>query len=176
MAARKSSLKSCLKSCLAGAAAGLSVMFAASVAQATCAAPHEQSALQARVLQSELMVAALSCGERARYNAFVRKYETALVDYGQDLKAFYTRTYGRHGERELGRLVTRLANDASQRSLNVSSRTFCADAVALFDQLSRGDAGDLQAVIADNPNATNHGVQACAQVAEQVDIQIKKSN
>ena len=153
-----------LKTIVLGGAFCLGVAGFTATANAMCAAPQEQAALEARVLQSELMVAALTCGERNRYNAFVRKFEEPLVVHGRSLKAFYARSYGQQGEAELGRLVTRLANDASQRSLTVSNTQFCADAVMRFDVMLGAEGAILDDT---NPNAADHGVTACSEVAEQ---------
>ena len=55
------------------------------------------SAVQTRKLQTELMVSALYCGQQARYNAFVRRFESELVVSGQKLKALFV---SRHGARQ----------------------------------------------------------------------------
>jgi hypothetical protein len=59
-------------------AAAATLIFAETAAAAgTCSLPNEQAAIDARVLQSELMVGALSCGHQSQYNAFVRLANTA---------------------------------------------------------------------------------------------------
>lgn len=99
--------------------------------------PVERMAVRARVVQSEMMVAALSCGLRSQYNAVVAEFETELVSHGQVLRSMFTRTYGAGGQIALDRFVTKLANDASMRS-NLARRAYCATAKRSFaDLLSR---------------------------------------
>ena len=156
-----------LKNIVMGAVVGMGVAGFSATAFAMCATPHEKSALEARVLQSELMVAALTCGERNRYNAFVRKFEQPLVTYGKDLKSFYARSYDGHGDAELSHLVTRLANNASKRSLSAATSEYCADAVARFDVMLSAPGAILGDTIKANPNAMDHGVVVCDELAEQ---------
>ncbi len=93
------------------------------------------SAVQTRKLQTELMVSALYCGQQARYNAFVRRFESELVVSGQKLKALFV---SRHGARQavpkLDTYLTRLANEESQRRLTLGNR-YCQDAKALFTEV-----------------------------------------
>ena len=66
------------------------------------------------------MVAALSCGAReyrSKYNDFVVRFRPALRRNGRTLRAIFKRTYGAHGRRQLDTYVTRLANEASVRSM-----------------------------------------------------------
>lgn len=81
---------------------------------------QEKEAIAFRHLQTELMVAALSCGRqdyRAKYNAFVVRYRPALRRNGRTLRAIFDRNYGKSGRRRLDAYVTRLANEASVRSM-----------------------------------------------------------
>lgn len=86
----------------------------------------EKEAIAFRHLQTEFMVAALSCGRadyRNKYNTFVIRYRPALRRNGRTLKAIFKRTYGRQGKRRLDAYVTRLANEASVRSMQTGG--FC---------------------------------------------------
>ncbi|MDX1485496.1 MAG: hypothetical protein R3229_13565 [Alphaproteobacteria bacterium] len=108
----------------------------------------EKEALAFRHLQTELMVAALSCGRkefRAKYNTFVIRYRPALRRNGNTLRAIFKRNYGRQGKRRLDAYVTRLANEASVRSMQQSG--FCEVARRKFDAVlgasSTATAGGL---------------------------------
>ena len=86
----------------------------------TCASPVEKAAFDSRVLQNELMVAALTCGETTRYNAFVTKFQPQLTEHGKTLKAYFARVYGKRGEHELNNFMTRIANAATMRRMQMS--------------------------------------------------------
>ena len=94
----------------------------------------EWDSLNIRHLQSELMVAALSCGLRPQYNAMVKRFEAELIDRGQDLKQLFRRTFGSASQRELDRFVTALANQSSTRSLSRGA-SYCAESAQLFDEI-----------------------------------------
>src|SRR3546814_8789210 len=84
------------------------------------------------MLQTELVVAALSCNERTRYNAFVNKFKGELGDLGKALKAFFNRAHGKDATRRLNAFVTELANEASQRTIAYQG-DFYGDAVQRFE-------------------------------------------
>jgi hypothetical protein len=125
-----------------------------------CASPSEEAALRARVVQSQLMVAALSCSQRSGYNAFVRKFERQLVRQGQALRFFFKRTYGKSAKDRLNRFVTSLANEASERSLGMGTQ-FCAEAAKLFVELKEISPREFQAFVARQQFAGAHGIEAC---------------
>ena len=85
----------------------------------TCALPAEQAALDTSVLQSELVVAALSCGANSQYNGFVQKFESELVALGAAFRNYFARIYGPNGEDRMDQTVTRLANIAEVRSMGL---------------------------------------------------------
>ena len=98
---------------------------------------REQAALDVRYLQTELMVAALSCGRpefHQHYNVFVTKFGNSLKQHGTILKSYFTRQYGSQGNNQMDRYVTRLANEASLRSMQQAS--FCQDSIALFQRVA----------------------------------------
>ena len=89
--------------------------------------------IEVRRLQTNLMVAALSCGARADYNDFILTHRPSLQKYGKAIRAEFRRRYGKSGSKRLNRFITRLANEASARS-NGDRDAFCANATALFSQ------------------------------------------
>lgn len=147
------------------AAAAVSVTLSASAAYgASCATPAEKVALETRVMQSDLMVAALACGEKARYNAFVKKFQPVLVDRGKTLQAYFRRMHGGAAKRRLNSFITQLANMSSQRSLEQAT-LFCAQAGDLFSQILAVEPNKLATFAALQPHATSHGVSYCDEQA-----------
>lgn len=100
--------------------------------------PKEREAINFRLLQTELMVAALSCGRndfKSKYNNFVVRFGPALRRNGRTLRAIFRRAYGHNGRRRLDTYVTRLANEASVRSME--NTRFCETAGRKLDVVMR---------------------------------------
>jgi hypothetical protein len=131
-------------------------------AAAFCARPAEHLALSSRVLQSEIMIAAFTCGEKARYNLVVSKFEPELVRHGSALRRLFERNYGPQAGRHLNRFVTALANDASFRSL-AGANEYCGRATALFDLLLAMTPSEFESFVSSDAFAERHGVRACGQ-------------
>lgn len=89
-------------------------------------------AIRIRALQTELMVAGLSCNGKKHYNHFVRDHRSELKEYAEALRGYFRRVYGSGGEMELNKFVTRLANEMSTRSMQ-SARDFCENARDQFE-------------------------------------------
>lgn len=111
-----------------------------SSAWAACYTPAEAQAVQVRILQSELMVAALACRDSnpelamiTKYNAFVNRHSTGLVSQNRVLERHFDRHYGAQGKRRMDALLTALANDASKRSM---TSDFCGSSASLFGAIS----------------------------------------
>jgi hypothetical protein len=125
-------------------------MFAAPVAEAAtrCATAKERTAMRVRVMQTELMVAALSCRAvpgrdfTGQYNAFVQRHGDRLVTHGRVLTSYFQTRYGEGYRKKLDAFITALANDASRRSMN--SATFCDESVQLFQEVGNVDRNGLE--------------------------------
>jgi len=143
------------------------VMLAVSPVQAgQCANRDARRALEVRVLQSELMVAALTCGQRQSYNAFVTSFKPFLKKQGANMRTFFVEQYGPSaGPGLLNRMVTRLANAASQRSLGQPNEQFCAQTAARFQSVLTADSQRLIQLARTSPTATDHGFKTCVEVA-----------
>jgi len=116
----------------AAALCAVAMLAAPSSGQARDGAPHPTvTAMQVRMLQTELMVAALSCEAKGQYNAFVRKFSGQLAENGRQLRTHFTKTYGPKAGRRLDSFVTRLANTASAISIR-NSQTFCPNLRAIL--------------------------------------------
>ncbi len=146
-----------------GAALLASGVLMAGVAEAAtiCAPPAAQTALQSRVLQTRLMVAALSCGQRGDYNDFVNRYQNELIIHGKALREFFRHSYGSRAKKRLNRFVTSLANEASAVSLEMGT-DYCAQSGKLFAELSGRDTRTFAQFAANQPFADDHGVEACS--------------
>src|SRR3546814_3141196 len=112
------------------------------------------------MLQTELVVAALSCNERTRYNAFVNKFKGELGDRGKALKAFFNRAHGKDATRRLNAFVTELANEASQRTIAYQG-DFCGDAVQRFEAVLKLQPAELSTFAAAQNTASLHGYEVC---------------
>lgn len=149
-----------------GRAAAIGVMLlssgAGSAVAAVCAKPPEREALDARVLQTELIVAALSCGESKRYKAFVGRFENELIKRAAVMKKFFARSHGGRANKELNQFVTSLANEASQRSLAEAGK-FCTNASQLFEEVLKVQPKDLVQFASARPSASSHGVPLCGE-------------
>lgn len=111
----------------------------------TCASPSEATAIKTALIQQELMVAALQCRETGAYNRFVIAYRGELQASDANLKAFFARRGGEHGEAGYDTFKTKAANlSALQQARN--TRAFCAGAHDLF-LAARNHQGSLMSFV-----------------------------
>jgi hypothetical protein len=149
-----------LKSIVTGLPLTLSIAAAPAFAGLEpCVSEQDERALNTRVLQTELMVAALSCNEQQRYNAFVTNYRGHLAEQGASLRAWFSRTYGSASSSELNAFVTKLANDASKRSLEAGS--YCAAAGALLAEVLATPADGFDGITQSAVIHGRHGFSRC---------------
>ncbi len=116
---------------LAGVAALMMLAPGIASAQQACVQPTEKTAFDIRALQSQLLVAALACGQHDDYNAFVRKNQAELATAFRNLAAHFRRTAGNQHQRQLDQYITELANSQSRVSIDRGS-FFCREQVPLF--------------------------------------------
>jgi hypothetical protein len=137
-------LKRAITACLAASLVATPI----ADAFARCVNGKERTAMHVRVMQTELMVAALSCRAvpgrdfTGHYNAFVKSHGERLVNHGQVLQSYFKERYGADFRRRLDAFITALANDASRRSMN--SATFCDESVQLFREVASLDRNGLE--------------------------------
>jgi hypothetical protein len=115
-------------------------------ALAQCATTQELQAMTMRALQSELMVAALSCGMKDNYNHFIDTNKLQLRNHGTMLRGYFQRHHGGKAEPELNAFVTQLANQASRMSLNQSDRLYCRQASLMFRMIQAQQATQLGSI------------------------------
>lgn len=125
----------------------------------TCVKLSEVEPLSARLFQTELMVAALTCQRRQDYNRVIAKLGGELAARGKALKSVFKRLYGKNAEQSLNRFVTRLANEASLRSLRTTG--YCDGANALFGQALNLKPHMLSGFVARQPFSNRHGLGVC---------------
>jgi hypothetical protein len=107
--------------------------------RARCAMPDEMAAVQAAAVQQELMVAALTCNEVSRFNAFQTGFGPDLRLSDARLAQMFRRLYGpRRGEAAYHAFKTKLANDSSMRSIR-NHPVYCQEAGAILDAALTAD-------------------------------------
>ncbi len=132
-----------VKSCM------VATVFAASfsvsgIAQAclSTVAPKHTLALSVRTLQSDMMVAALSCNERDHYNAFAIRFRPEIQKQGGALKSYFKSLHGQNATREINAYVTDLANYAAVRHAE-NRKSFCGGAASAFTALLGDPNSDI---------------------------------
>lgn len=149
---------------VAAFAAVAGISFQASATQ-LCATPSLEGHLSTRLLQTELMVAAIYCGSSAHYNSFVGAYGTQLVEAGDKLRGLFLSVYGsKQFPRAWDTFLTNLANEAAKRSYD--ERSFCARTDAMFTALDSGEVRDLMHFAEAMPFTDRHGLPACTTMAQ----------
>ena len=139
-------------------AVGLGLMLASTSLAAAgelCLNASEATAERVRLVQTELMVAALKCrADRSlaideKYNRFIAAYTPELIAQAAVLKDRFRRRFGAAYQVHLDRYITGLANLVSLRSLDRPG--FCQAAAAAADRLL--DAGDAAPATGDAARA-----------------------
>jgi hypothetical protein len=126
----------------------------------SCALQDEMMALNTRVLQSELVVAALNCHESSQYNAFVQRFQPQLVASGVAFRNYFNRLYGPYGEQVMDEMVTKLANIAVMRSWALGP-FYCPSEDSVFNSLLALDASQLANFAASRPYVLDHDILPC---------------
>lgn len=115
--------------------------------QQQCLTREEAVAVKARVLQTELMVATLSCtraiDQSGHYNSFIDRHGLELQRYNRVLQQHFVRLGAGNPQRRYDTFTTALANDASNRSM--ASQSFCEETVKQFSDVAdipRGKLGE----------------------------------
>ena len=93
----------------------------------------EQPVFDVEALKSEMMVLATACQDDAQYNAFIERYQPALLANEHALDGYFRREYGRRAQVEHDDYVTSLANAQSDAGLKQGT-DFCPRNAALFEQ------------------------------------------
>jgi hypothetical protein len=113
-------------------AAGL--LAAGSALAQQCAMPADKAAFDVTGLKSQLMVIALTCDVRDKYNAFVTKFRPQLQREDTALNSYFRRAFGRRATQQHDDYITSLANAQSQNGLQRGT-LFCSENVGMFDEV-----------------------------------------
>lgn len=125
-----------------------------------CVSNTEKLALDTRVLQTELLIGALSCGQGEQYNKFVTSFQPQLQEQGGNLIGLFQRIHGARGTDKLNEFVTNLANDASKRSQSIG-QGYCYFTWDIFYE-AFDTAPDSFAKLVDRPwIPVRHGYNSC---------------
>ena len=125
---------------------------------ASCVNSDDLFALGTAAIQQELMVAAFTCNDVARYNRFVVSHQSELIDSDSRLKAFFVHRGGQRGEAGYHTYKTELANAASLRSVRRAA-SFCAHANEEFDLAAQ--SANLSEFVGAQPIALGAAYRAC---------------
>jgi hypothetical protein len=135
--------------------AGPAVAAKKKAASPPCVKDKVLTAFQMRMLQTELVVGALSCKMTPRYNDFVNAYKPDLMTAHRALMKYFGR------ESKLEDYKSKTANESSQRSLaNITE--FCNYTSALYDKLLGPERVQLTSFVASEVWANHHGQNACS--------------
>lgn len=139
------------------------IVFSAHIVNAdmACALRNEKQALDIRAMQSHLMVAALSCGERNNYNKFIKEHSGELIQNGGYLKKYFKRNYKDNAEGQMNKFITALANESSKKSLDTNSDKFCAEANQMFSRVRTAKVSRVSDFAADKKFTSLHKVIQC---------------
>jgi hypothetical protein len=134
-----------------------------------CLTDEERAAIHVRMVQTELMVAALSCRRTmqgrdlpAQYNAFMRKHGEGLVNNSRLIQRYFAAQHGSDWGQKLDAFITGLANDASRRSMD--SPVFCDEAVTVFQDALRIAPRDLELWSSYRASIRSTNLDACEAV------------
>jgi hypothetical protein len=156
-----------IRTVLAAATALSMAVTPVSHALAACYTAPEATAVHVRMLQSELMVAALACrdsnpelGMIGEYNSFMRKFGDRLVSHSQELQGHFRKNYGQQARPKMDSFITGLANNASKRSMTSSG--YCQEASTLFRNISVLERRDLERLAATRAVESGERILSCA--------------
>jgi hypothetical protein len=109
-------------------------LLAPDIGSAACLKSYEGTAINVAGLKSQLMVTALSCDTRDRYDDFVLTFRPTLQHEDSALNSYFLHHYGRSWRSEHDDYITQLANMQSEAGIREGTQ-FCQDNVGLFDEV-----------------------------------------
>jgi len=142
------------------AVVGLALTLPTLANAAPCVAPNELAPLQVRMLQTELMVAALTCNQRTDYNSFITHFQPQLSSQGKSLQSFFKQKYGAGSAKALNGFVTRIANESSRRGM-LKRGQFCHNAADIHTNSKKIAPTDLPAFAQTQQFTSLHGLTPC---------------
>jgi hypothetical protein len=147
---------------IVSAVTALSLLTAqAALAERRCDTPTDQTTFEVQALRSELMVLATGCHEDARYNAFIRRYQSDLQANERAVNVYFKNRYGRAGQTEHDRFVTDLANALSREGTDLGG-DFCPRNSSIFSEVLALDKTDELADFAAGKDLVPASVDVCS--------------
>lgn len=134
---------------------------AALAGDSRCATANEARAINNRVVQSELMVAALSCKKEKSYKSFLNKFKSEIKQDKKSIRGYFSRVYNDKSEQQLNGFITKIANKSSERSLSSSSQDFCMFADHLFEMVLDDRTNSIVRVSSDRYFSGVHNIKNC---------------
>ncbi len=125
-----------------------------------CARSDEVTAIAATSVQQQLMVAALTCNQVARFNQFQTNFGPELRISDRTLMRMFLRLYGRRGAAEYHAFKTRLANNSEMRSIR-GNHVFCEAASGVFEAALAPAKPSLAAFVSQVPVEDPSPVDSC---------------
>lgn len=126
-----------------------------------CVTSQEMAALDGRVLESDLLVGALSCGQSEPYNSFMQKFRPVMTERARTVQAMFQRFYGKGSSREFDAFITRLGNDSALRSIQMQL-DFCRLTMDVFEEGEVTPANAYDVLLSKPAFAGRHGYATCA--------------
>ncbi len=131
------------------------------IASAACVSSRDREALDVTGLKTQLMVQTLTCKTDSEYNAFLSKFKPELVSGESLAKSYFTRAYGRTGQKRLDEYMTTLANSKSDASQRDGSR-FCPHNEEIFQEvMALQNGNELREYAAGRATAAPAAAEAC---------------
>jgi hypothetical protein len=111
-----------------------------------------QQAFNVISLKSALMVAALSCGDQAKYDAFMTKFQPHILAEQRVMDAYFYKASGPYSGRKMeDNFVTLLANNQSVSGI-AQGRTFCLNSQAEYTAVTAlRTPQELNSFVTDQP-------------------------
>ena len=128
---------------IAGVSAAALLLSHAAMAQRECPTIADQQVFEVAALKSEMMVLATSCHDDTQYNAFIHRFQSALLDNDHAFDAYFKRAYGRAGQVQHDAYITALANGQSDVGLQLGTDFCDRDQVLFSEVMAVPSAGDL---------------------------------
>jgi hypothetical protein len=140
---------------------GLAAAAVAGPAFALCLQPPEERAVQLRTVQSQLMVAAITCRREDDYNRFVTRFQPDLARAHGTLTGYFRRVHGAQAQRQMDAFITNLANAHSQSALRQGNQ-FCRNSEVLWTSAAGvANANAVPQLVAQHQMVGALDAQAC---------------
>ncbi len=145
-------------------AVGLSCAAASAAYSCGMSAMNEGSVSKAvRTLQSDLMVAALQCGEHDAYNSFMKTYDPHLTGHNKRLKQHFVDSHGGGYKVALNTYLTSIANEGALRMALTGNR-FCTRSHVVHETLAQSPTDNRLQMV-----AVAYAASAVPFLAEELD-------